>query len=56
MLEAARDRERFVDGGQIAPALVERRANAVDIAKRREELGRARQQTFAVKQLQQVTT
>jgi hypothetical protein len=35
VLEAARDRERFGDGGEIVPVLFERGANGVDVAKRR---------------------
>ena len=43
VLEAARDRERFIDGGQIVPVLIERGANGVDVAKRRKEFERARE-------------
>ncbi len=53
VLEAARDRERFRDGGEIVPVLIERGANGVDVAKRRKELERAGKQAFTSKQLQQ---
>ena len=53
VLEAARDRERFCDGGQIVPVLIERGANSVEVAKRSKKLKRARKQAFAPKQLQQ---
>src|ERR1700738_4241139 len=33
VLEAARDREGFSDGGQIVPLVIERGANSVDVAK-----------------------
>src|SRR6185436_19192579 len=51
--EEARAHERFVDGCWITPLFVERGANRVEIAKRRIEFQRARQQAFAMKQLQQ---
>ena len=53
MLEAAGAHERFVDGRQIVPVLIEGGANGVEVAKRRKELERARKQAFALKQLQQ---
>ena len=53
MLEAAGAHERFIDGRQIVPVLIERGANGVEIAKRRKELERARKQAFPLKQLQQ---
>ena len=42
-----------VDGREIVPVLIESGANSVEIAKRRKELERARQQAFTLKQLQQ---
>ncbi len=53
VLEAAGAHERVVDGRQIVPVLIKRGANRVEITKRRQELQRARQQAFALKQLQQ---
>jgi hypothetical protein len=38
VLEAARDREGFSDGGQIVPVVIERGANSVYVAKRRMDL------------------
>ena len=51
MLEAAGAHERFIDGREIVPVLIESGANGVEIAERRKELQRARQQAFALKQL-----
>jgi len=53
VLEAARDGERFGDGGQIVSVRVECLAEGVDVAKRRKELERARKQALALKQLEQ---
>src|SRR4029450_6218244 len=53
VLETACDCKRFVDGGQLVSVLVERRADDVDVAKRRKELERARKQAFPPKELQQ---
>ncbi|RPI54586.1 MAG: hypothetical protein EHM55_10440 [Acidobacteria bacterium] len=53
MLEVASADERFIDGLQIVPVLIERGANAVEIAERRKELQRARQQALTLKQLEQ---
>ena len=53
MLEAARAHERFIDGRQIVPVLIESGANGVEIAERRKEFERARKQAFTLKQLQQ---
>ena len=53
MLEAAGADERFIDGLQIVPVLIESGANAVEIAERRKELQRARQQALTLKQLEQ---
>ena len=44
-------RERFIDGREIVPVLIERGANGVEVAERRKELQRARKQAFALKQL-----
>ena len=52
-VEAAGAHERFIDGLQIVPVLIESGANGVEIAERRKELQRARQQAFTLKQLEQ---
>ncbi len=53
MCEAAGADERFIDGRQIVPVLIQRGANRVEITERRLELERARKQAFMLKQLQQ---
>ena len=53
VLEATRADECFVDGLQIVPVLIESGADTVEIAERRKELQRARQQAFTLKQLEQ---
>ena len=53
MLKVARDPERFIDGGQIVRVLIKSGANAVNVARRRKELGCAWKQAFPPKQLQQ---
>ena len=53
MIEEAGAHERFVDGRRIVPLFVKRGADSVDVAKRRKELERSREQAFALKQLQQ---
>src|SRR5262245_31721492 len=53
VLEAAGTDEGFIDGWQVVPGLIKRRANSVEITQRREELECARQHAFTVKQPQQ---
>src|ERR1044072_1291904 len=53
MLEAAGDRKRFSDCGQIVSVFIESRANSVDVAKRCEEFESAREQSSTLKYLQQ---
>ena len=53
MLEAAGAHERFIDGRQIVPVLIESGANSVEVTERRKELECARKQAFPLKQLQQ---
>ena len=53
MIEAAGAHERFIDGREIVPVLIKSGANSVEIAERRKELQRARQQALALKQLEQ---
>jgi hypothetical protein len=53
VFEAAGNRERVGDGGQIVPFLTERTADGVDVAERGKELERSRKQAFTLKQLQQ---
>ena len=53
MAEAASRHKGFLDGRELAPVLVEGGTNAVGIAKRRQELQRARQQALTLKQPEQ---
>ena len=53
VIEAAGAQERVIDGREIVPVLIKSGANSVEVTERRKELERARQQAFALKQMQQ---